>query len=224
LLLRRRHIGSPALLYHFLIASFARWQGFRVIADETEAGFRAAATAGARILGRSGARGILVLPADIPLATAEDIDARLREHDRGHHDRGCAVTIVHRRDWWWIQRVGLHTNRPYPVLLRLPQFQLHCRASYASGVVPRVVAAPRLARDTDRPSDLVKTLVPIATREVRAPSAPIRANAKGAWPPVWRQGWKMITDENTVELSIFSRDSKIEKLNRTELLSRRFVT
>ncbi len=36
----------------------------------------------------------------------------------------------------------------------------------------------------------VSTLVPRTMREVEAPSAPSHASAAGAWPPVWRQGWK----------------------------------
>jgi 2-phospho-L-lactate guanylyltransferase (CobY/MobA/RfbA family) len=50
--------GVAVITADSLIASFARRAGFRVITDEIEAGFRAVAEAGARILGRSGVGGI----------------------------------------------------------------------------------------------------------------------------------------------------------------------
>jgi 2-phospho-L-lactate/phosphoenolpyruvate guanylyltransferase len=151
----RRLAGIAVITADSLIAGFAHREGFRVIADETETGFRAAAEAGARILGRSGARGILVLPADIPLATANDIDALLSEHDRGHDARGCAVTIVPAAMDGGSNALAYTPIGLIPFYYGPQSFQLHCRACYASGVVPRVVAAPNLARDIDRPSDLV---------------------------------------------------------------------
>ena len=36
----------------------------------------------------------------------------------------------------------------------------------------------------------MSTLVPMYTRSVRAPSAPIHGSTAGECPPWWRQGWK----------------------------------
>ena len=39
-------------------------------------------------------------------------------------------------------------------------------------------------------NDGVRTLVPSVTRVVEAAAAPSQTRAFGAWPSVWRQGWK----------------------------------
>ena len=39
-------------------------------------------------------------------------------------------------------------------------------------------------------NDGVRTLVPRVTRVVEAAAAPSHTSAFGAWPSVWRQGWK----------------------------------
>lgn len=150
--------GIAVITADAVIARLARREGFRVIADDAEAGFRAAASAGARALAGSGARGILVLPADIPLATADDVDALLCRHDRGRDRCGSAVTIVAAAADGGSNALACTPIDVIPFHYGPDSFRRHCRATYAAGIVPRVVVAHRLARDIDRPTDLANFL------------------------------------------------------------------
>lgn len=154
----RQLAGVAVITADTAIARLARREGFRVIVDDAEAGFRAAASAGARALRQSGVGGILVLPADIPLATADDIDGLLSEHDRGHERCGSAVTIVAAAADGGSNALVCTPTDVIPFHYGPDSFRRHCGATYVTGIVPRVVAAPRLARDIDRPSDLAAFL------------------------------------------------------------------
>jgi 2-phospho-L-lactate/phosphoenolpyruvate guanylyltransferase len=154
----RQLAGVAVITADMTIARLARREGFRVIVDDAEAGFRPAASAGARALRQSGVGGILVLPVDIPLATADDIDALLSEHDRGHERCGSAVTIVAAETDGGSNALACTPTDVIPFHYGPDSFRRHCRATYAAGIVPRVVVAPRLARDIDRPGDLAAFL------------------------------------------------------------------
>ena len=64
----------------------------------------------------------------------------------------------------------------------------------------------------------VDTLVPIRTRVVVAASAPSHGRAAGAWPPVWRNGWKW-SETATLSNPASSAKPRVgEQLGRGELL------
>lgn len=135
------------------VASSARKRGFRVV-DEDEGGdLCAAAEAGAESLRREGATGVLVMPADLPLASAEDIDALVGRHGpapavslvRAEHDGGSNAVLC--------SPVGLIRFQYGP-----DSFARHCQASIRVGVTPKVAVLPSLGRDLDRPCDVIAFL------------------------------------------------------------------
>lgn len=93
-----------------------------------------------------GARGILIVPADVPLITAAEVDSILAEH--------TAVTIL--PDDEHVGTNGLACTPPdsIPLVFNGRSFRPHIDAAFAAGIVPRVVPSPGFALDIDTPDDL----------------------------------------------------------------------
>ena len=135
------------------VASSARRRGFRVIDEDEGSDLCAAAEAGAENLRREGATGVLVIPADLPLASAGDLDALAGRHGpapavslvRAEHDGGSNAVLC--------SPVGL-----IPFQYGPDSFERHRRASLRVGVTPKVAVLPSLGRDLDRPCDVIAFL------------------------------------------------------------------
>ena len=69
----------------------------------------------------------------------------------------------------------------------------------------------------------VRTLVPIVTRLVAAAAAPSQTSAFGAWPSVWRQGWKWSLVQTESKPDCSAADGEVEQAARMELLRRCLV-
>jgi 2-phospho-L-lactate guanylyltransferase len=131
-------------------AELARAGGARVVADHTPPrGMNAAVVRGLDAAAAAGCGAALILTADLPLATAEDLTALVRAAPSGP-----GVTIAPSRD-------GTGTNamlvRP-PGALR-PQLgpgslARHRAAAAAAGLLVLQVERPRLGLDLDTPADL----------------------------------------------------------------------
>ena len=132
------------------VASSARTRGFRVIDEDEGSDLCTAAEAGAANLRREGATGVLVLPADLPLASAGDLDALAGRHGpapaislvRAEHDGGSNAVLC--------SPVGLIRFQYGP-----DSFARHCQASLSVGVTPKIAVLPSLGRDLDRPCDVI---------------------------------------------------------------------
>jgi len=92
------------------------------------------------------AAGIMIVPADVPLIRAAEIDAILAEH--------TDVTIL--PDDEHVGTNGLICSPPgrIPLLFDGRSFKPHVEAAFAAGVVPKVVPSSRFALDIDTPADL----------------------------------------------------------------------
>jgi 2-phospho-L-lactate/phosphoenolpyruvate guanylyltransferase len=116
--------------------------------DEVGNDLNSALTQAARFALAAGALGIVALPADLPLLTAEDIQAIV-----GHAGHSPAVVIAP------CQR-GTGTNallmRP-PLLIAFSfgtaSFMRHCAAAAEAGVQPTIYHSPTVAFDLDTPDD-----------------------------------------------------------------------
>ena len=93
-----------------------------------------------------GARGVMIVPADVPLISAQEIDAILADHE--------SVTVV--PDDERLGTNGLICSPPdiIPFLFDGRSFQPHLDAAFSAGVTPRVVPSARFALDIDTPDDL----------------------------------------------------------------------
>jgi 2-phospho-L-lactate guanylyltransferase len=92
------------------------------------------------------ARGIMIVPADVPLIDPEEIDEIVGRHE--------TVTLM--PDDEHVGTNGLICSPPGRIRLQFDgrSFKRHADAAYASGASPRVVPSRRFALDIDTPDDL----------------------------------------------------------------------
>ncbi len=134
---------------HELLA-LARGWGAEVLLESAALGYHAAADAAARLAEARGWEALLVLPADVPLLTARDVDELIALNEA--HPRGVVLCP---------DRAQRGTN----ALLRRPPACIaaqfgpdsllrHQQAARAAGLTCRVWLNPNLALDVDTPDDL----------------------------------------------------------------------
>ncbi len=111
-------------------------------ADLSEALTQAADYAAQRLQ----ARGVMIVPADVPLIRPEEIDEILARHQH--------VTIM--PDDEHVGTNGLICTPPNCIPLRFDgrSFKPHVDAAYAAGLAPRIVPSSCFALDVDTPADL----------------------------------------------------------------------
>jgi len=130
------------------VLTSARRLGARPIHEPPSSrGLNAALAFAAEALARQGASGLLILPADVPLAAPADIEAVLAAWQE------AAVVLS-----------PSHSGGTGALALRPPQaisfrfgprsFAAHRRAAVERGLAVAVVSRPGLALDIDRPQDL----------------------------------------------------------------------
>jgi 2-phospho-L-lactate/phosphoenolpyruvate guanylyltransferase len=92
------------------------------------------------------ARGVMIVPADVPLIEPGEIDEILAGHD--------TVTIM--PDDEHLGTNGLICTPPDRIPFRFDgrSFRPHLEAARAAGAEPRIVPSPRFALDVDTPDDL----------------------------------------------------------------------
>ncbi len=116
--------------------------------------------AAAHLAATRGASGIFVIPADVPLIGAAEIDALLAAHQR--------VTLLPDRDQ--VGTNGLICSPPDAIELVFDgrSFEPHRRAAHAAGIKPSIVSDSRFALDIDTPDDLVQLLQAAVTTRTGA--------------------------------------------------------
>jgi len=136
-----------------LATALAQKLGARVTTDGAREGHTGSVTAGLRLLAREGQTGMLTLPADIPAATAAEIEAVLAAHKPGpsftiapaHDDLGSNTVICSPPD---AVKLRFGDNSYFP----------HLDAARLAGIEPTVVRQPGIAMDIDHPADLAAFL------------------------------------------------------------------
>ena len=116
--------------------------------DDASFGLNAAISHAAQLLAQAGTREMLVLPADVPLATPDDIRALI---DAGR----CSATAIAPD----AADSGTNALLMAPPTLLQPRFGVrsfaaHLAAAQAAGASMQVVRRPGLAHDIDEPADL----------------------------------------------------------------------
>jgi 2-phospho-L-lactate/phosphoenolpyruvate guanylyltransferase len=121
--------------------------GARVLIEAANRGHTAASTLGAAALAEEGAVGMVQVPADLPLVTAEDIDVVLRAHAQAP-----SITLAPSRDRRGSNAVACSPPDLLPLRFGDDSFYPH-------------LERPGLALDVDTPADLAAFLAtPSATR------------------------------------------------------------
>ena len=129
--------------------AFAERYGVQVLAEAENLGQSAAVTFAAQALGERRVGAMIALPADVPLASADDIDAVLAAHGPAP-----AVTIAPAHD-----KLGTNAvvcSPPDVLAFRFGDnsFFPHLDKARALGIEPAVVERTGLALDIDNPADL----------------------------------------------------------------------
>lgn len=143
------------------LVAIARDAGADVLSDvDCEDTQSAAVAAGARRLADMGEAGMLVIPADVPLITVDDVEAIVCRHraapsvtlvpstkDRGTNAFACSPPLA----------VSCHFGDD--------SLRAHVNAARAAGIAARIVRLERVGLDIDRPDDLTEFLLrPSSTR------------------------------------------------------------
>jgi 2-phospho-L-lactate/phosphoenolpyruvate guanylyltransferase len=127
----------------------AREHGARLVEAGARDGHTGAVAAAARLLAAEGRAGMLTVPGDIPLITADEI-ARLL----AAHRPAPAFTIVPSHDEGGSNAILCSPPGAVPLRFGVDSFFPHLRAAEARGITPTVVRLPGIALDIDNPEDL----------------------------------------------------------------------
>lgn len=128
----------------------ARHYGARVVETGAREGHSGAVAAAAQLLTAEGAAGMLTLPGDIPLVTADEIEALLAAHRPA-----LSFTIAPSHDEHGSNAVLLSPPDAVPLRFGPDSFFPHLRAAAALGIRPNVLHLPGIGLDIDTPEDLL---------------------------------------------------------------------
>ena len=135
--------------------SLARLRGFDVIDGGADEGLTEAVEIGIRTCRDRGASSVVVVPGDIPLLKAEDVDSVIEIGTR--HD----VVIVPSRDSRGTNTVYLEPPDVLPLRFSSWSFFPHVKQAKEAGLSYKVLRLPRVGLDIDTPEDLAR-LIPMA--------------------------------------------------------------
>lgn len=137
--------------------------GARVMSEPENRGHTAAVATAVTVLQDDGADGMLQLPGDVPLVTADEIEAVIEAHEPGP-----AMTIVPSRDRKGSNCVACSPPQVMPLRFGDDSFYPHLETAKAHGLTPNVISLPGIAHDVDTPDDLLALLgKPAKTRAHR---------------------------------------------------------
>ena len=123
--------------------------GARAIKGVGDADLNAACTIAARAVQEGGATDLLLVMADLPYLTRDDIAALVAA------GRQSAVVIAEAKDGGTnALLLRPPTVLPFAFATNQPSAQLHAQLARKAGIEPIIVQRPGLARDIDTPADL----------------------------------------------------------------------
>jgi len=164
----RLTVGNPAIATTAVVSAddevlaFARRLGAQPIREpQGVRGLNAALTFAADALARQEAGGLLVLPADVPLATPADIEAILAAW------QGAPVVLCPSHSGG-TGALGLRPPLAIPFRFGPRSFAAHRRVAAERGLAVTVLELPGLAQDIDRPEDLPAVLAAGGSRSREA--------------------------------------------------------
>ena len=126
-----------------------RRYGARILTADARGGHTGAVAAAARLLAAEGVGGMLQLPGDVPLATADEIS-----HVVSMHGAGPSFTIVPSHDEFGSNTVVVSPPTAVPLTFGDDSFFPHLQTARRCGIEPTVVRLPGIGRDIDNADDL----------------------------------------------------------------------
>jgi len=172
----RLTLGQPAIVATAVVSAdedvlaFARRLGAQPIHEPPSRGLNTALAFAADVLARQGASGLLLLPADVPLATPADIEAILAAWQK-------APVVLCPSHSGGTSALALRPPQAIPFRFGPRSFAAHRRAAAERGLPVAVLSRPGLALDIDRPEDLRAVLAagPSRSREALRAAAVVAA-------------------------------------------------
>ncbi|MFC3106419.1 2-phospho-L-lactate guanylyltransferase [Undibacterium arcticum] len=129
--------------------AIAHAAGVGVLDDSANAGLVPAVQLAAQHLACAKRAGMLVVPADLPLITAADIELIALAHQVSP-----SITLVAASNDGGTNALACSPPAALPFCFGEDSFRRHRDAALSLGLVPRVLTLPRFGRDIDRPDDL----------------------------------------------------------------------
>jgi 2-phospho-L-lactate guanylyltransferase len=129
--------------------ALAQRYGARILTDDARGGHTAAVAAAARTLAAEGRGGMLQMPGDIPLVSAEEISLLLAERRASP-----SFTIAPSHDDFGSNAVLVCPPAAVPLTFGDDSFYPHLRAAQACGITPLIVRQHGIGLDIDRPEDI----------------------------------------------------------------------
>jgi 2-phospho-L-lactate guanylyltransferase len=129
--------------------ALAQRYGARILTDDARGGHTAAVAAAARTLAQEGRSGMLQMPGDIPLASADEISLLL-----AMRRASPSFTIAPSHDDFGSNAVLVCPPTAVPLTFGDDSFYPHLRAAQACGLKPLIVRQHGIGLDIDRPEDI----------------------------------------------------------------------
>ncbi len=123
--------------------------GARILTDDARGGHTAAVAGAARTLAAEGAAGMMQLPGDIPLATADEIS-----HVLSMHRTRPSFTIVPSHDDFGSNTIVVSPPTAVPLKFGDDSFFPHLETARKCGIEPQIIRLPGIGRDIDNAVDL----------------------------------------------------------------------
>jgi 2-phospho-L-lactate/phosphoenolpyruvate guanylyltransferase len=123
--------------------------GARILTENARGGHTAAVTAAARTLAAEGRGGMLQMPGDIPLVSADEISLLLAVRREAP-----SFTIVPSHDDFGSNAVLVCPPTAVPLTFGDDSFYPHLRTAQAHGIKPLIVRQRGISLDIDRPEDI----------------------------------------------------------------------
>jgi 2-phospho-L-lactate guanylyltransferase len=125
--------------------------GAMILTGNARGGHSGAVAAAAHQLAGEGIDGIMQLPGDIPLATADEFSAVLLRHGPAP-----SFTIVPSHDEFGSNTIIVSPPTAVPLTFGDDSFVPHLKTAKNLGIEPVVVRLPGIGRDIDNPADLTE--------------------------------------------------------------------
>jgi 2-phospho-L-lactate guanylyltransferase len=129
--------------------ALAQRYGARILTDDARGGHTAAVAAAARTLAQEGRSGMLQMPGDIPLVSADEISLLL-----AMRRASPSFTIAPSHDDFGSNAVLVCPPTAVPLTFGDDSFYPHLRAAQACGLKPLIVRQHGIGLDIDRPEDI----------------------------------------------------------------------
>jgi 2-phospho-L-lactate guanylyltransferase len=129
--------------------ALAQRYGARILTDDARGGHTAAVAAAARTLAAEGRGGMLQMPGDIPLVSADEISLVL-----AMRRASPSFTITPSHDDFGSNAVLVCPPTAVPLTFGDDSFYPHLRTAQACGIKPLIVRQHGISLDIDRPEDV----------------------------------------------------------------------